>query len=369
MSKNDTEDASSTQKLSPCCENGGVEDTEEKAVSVAKVVETKEINATSREVEAVEEKGKEGESVEEDEAVVEEEGEIVEERGGGENEEIAEGKVAGAAVETKDDEEKVESDDLKLSKIENEMDELVSQIENETSILSKYDTNESVYGGQSITIGAGKTFNAPVSVTTAGSIVEYTIEVEAYDLDVGITVQRDSANDNKQTVVKKASRIESSNPLTQKVLIRKVPCVINFLFDNEFSWFYEKKISYQITVKPPNVKKFVKERNRKVEVYLALLDKEFKKFSENNFRRITDTKKDAIERVGEIETNITKTEELLTKLQKELKETKESLLATNGEEANANSCIEKRQQERNSLLSKLEEEKRRDQSCDKDGKN
>ena len=42
-----------------------------------------------------------------------------------------------------------------------------------------------------------------------------------------------------------------------------VPCVIQFLFSNEFSWFREKQLSYKITVTPPSTESLTAGRRRR----------------------------------------------------------------------------------------------------------
>ena len=40
--------------------------------------------------------------------------------------------------------------------------------------------------------------------------------------------------------------------MTGKFLVGSVPCLLKFTFDNDYSWFREKQVSYRITVTPPS---------------------------------------------------------------------------------------------------------------------
>ena len=48
--------------------------------------------------------------------------------------------------------------------------------------------------------------------------------------------------------------------VTGKFLVGTVPCALIFTFDNEYSWFREKKITYQITVRPPTKENIISGR-------------------------------------------------------------------------------------------------------------
>ena len=59
-------------------------------------------------------------------------------------------------------------------------------------------------------------------------------------------------------------RLDSSeSPLTQKFLVGAVPCVIQFLFSNSYSWIREKQLSYKITVTPPSTESLTAGRRRR----------------------------------------------------------------------------------------------------------
>lgn len=57
--------------------------------------------------------------------------------------------------------------------------------------VGSYDAKESVYAGRTIPLGAGKSLTVPIQVTVPGSVVEYSIEVSAYDVGLAIDAERE----------------------------------------------------------------------------------------------------------------------------------------------------------------------------------
>jgi len=51
--------------------------------------------------------------------------------------------------------------------------------------------------------------------------------------------------------------------VTGKFLVGSVPCAIVFTFDNEYSWFKEKRVTYRITVRPPSRDNIISGRRRR----------------------------------------------------------------------------------------------------------
>lgn len=74
-----------------------------------------------------------------------------------------------------------------------------------------------------------------------------------------------------------ASRVEyGDSPITQKFLVGTVPCLIQFDFDNEFSWMREKVISYKITVTPPSKDSLAAGRRRRAQACLKAVEDDLK---------------------------------------------------------------------------------------------
>jgi hypothetical protein len=135
--------------------------------------------------------------------------------------------------------------------------------------LQTYEGKESVYVGRSVPVAAGGKLNVPIQVSTPGSVVEYAVELKAYDIGFGITAERDEGS----TIVKELDRFDASDsPITQKFLVGTVPCLIQFSFENDFSWFREKQVSYKITVTPPSRESLAAGRRRRAQACLKAVE-------------------------------------------------------------------------------------------------
>mmetsp|Transcript_829 Transcript_829/g.1103 ORF Transcript_829/g.1103 Transcript_829/m.1103 type:complete len:293 (+) Transcript_829:191-1069(+) len=132
--------------------------------------------------------------------------------------------------------------------------------------LATYEGKESVYVGRSVPVSAGGKLELPIHVNTPGSVVEYAIELASKDMDIAIQAEREEGI----TIVKEMGRLHANeSPLTQKFLVGAVPCLIQFLFSNEYSWMREKVISYKITVTPPSSDHLTAGRRRRATACLA----------------------------------------------------------------------------------------------------
>merc|ERR1711862_910095 len=71
------------------------------------------------------------------------------------------------------------------------------------------------------------------------------------------------------------SRVESHvEPVTGKFLVGSVPCALVFTFDNEFSWFREKRVTYEITVTPPKAENIMRGRRLRAKKALETVEKD-----------------------------------------------------------------------------------------------
>ena len=99
-------------------------------------------------------------------------------------------------------------------------------------------------------------------------------------------------------------------PVTGKFLVGTVPCALIFTFDNEYSWFREKKVTYKITITPPTRDNIIAGRRRRAKSALATVTQDHESASTRLDR--TSEKRGAL--VQEVE-----------RLEKELEEKKKSL--------------------------------------------
>jgi hypothetical protein len=135
--------------------------------------------------------------------------------------------------------------------------------------LTDYEARESIYVGRGVPISAGGGLTVPIHVATPGSVVEYAVELKQYDVGFGITAERDEG----VTVVREVSRIDASMcPVTQKFLVGTTPCLIQLVFDNEYSWIREKSVSYKLTVTPPSKESLAAGRRRRAAACLKAVE-------------------------------------------------------------------------------------------------
>ena len=109
---------------------------------------------------------------------------------------------------------------------------LLSQVDG-PSLSSEFLTTPSVYQAKSVPVALRAKFDVPIHVTAGGSVVEYEISSELYDIGFGVTAEREEGVTN----VKENERVNSHlEPVTGKFLVGSVPCALIFSFDNEYSW-------------------------------------------------------------------------------------------------------------------------------------
>ena len=99
-------------------------------------------------------------------------------------------------------------------------------------------------------------------------------------------------------------------PISGKFLVGTVPCALIFTFDNEYSWFREKRITYQITIRPPTTENIISGRKVRAKSALKVVSKD----------RIG-----AEERLGNVSSKHTELVSDVERLAKELEEKKKSL--------------------------------------------
>jgi len=137
--------------------------------------------------------------------------------------------------------------------------------------LKKYNPSPSVFTARSVPVALRGKLNVPIHVTVGGSVVEYTVESEDYDISFGVVAEREEG----VTVVSAKKRSNTHlNAVTGKFLVGTVPCALIFTFDNEYSWFREKKITYKITIRPPTKENIVAGRKIRAQTALEVVTKD-----------------------------------------------------------------------------------------------
>jgi hypothetical protein len=131
--------------------------------------------------------------------------------------------------------------------------------------LDTYESKDSIYVARAVPLAAGAKMDVPIHVTAPGSVVEYAVELAAYDIVFSVSAERDDST----TIVREPATVDcASCPITQKFLVGAVPCLIQFHFDNGYSWLREKHVSYKITVTPPSREALAAGRRRRAQACL-----------------------------------------------------------------------------------------------------
>lgn len=179
--------------------------------------------------------------------------------------------------------------------------------------LSKYSQKPAVFIARSVPIPLRGKLDVPIHVTNAGSIVEYTIESENYDISFGIIAEREEGI----TVVAENSRIDTHlEAVTGKFLVGTVPCALIFTFDNEYSWFREKRITYCITVTPPSTENIIAGRRRRAKSALGVV-LEDKIAMEKRLEPVSVKRNGIVQEVERLELELTELKKTLGVVEKE----------------------------------------------------
>lgn len=193
-----------------------------------------------------------------------------------------------------------------------EADPLLSQVDGPS--LVNFNSKPSVYQAKAVPVALRAKFDVPIHVTAGGSIVEYEITTDVYDISFGVTAEREEGITN----VKESARVDSHlEPVTGKFLVGSVPCALIFSFDNEYSWFREKRVTYKITVTPPRTTNIIKGRRLRAKKALEV---------------VANDKKEIEERYETAVSERSTLEKEVNKLEKEIEEKKKTLAKTAREE-------------------------------------
>jgi len=171
--------------------------------------------------------------------------------------------------------------------------------------LKGYEAKESVYVGKSVPIALRAKLEVPIHVTAPGSIVEYAVESKGYDIGFSIMAEREEGI----TVVKDDERVDAHvTPITGKFLVGSVPCLLKFTFDNEYSWFREKQVSYRLSVTPPSAEVLLAGRRRRA--------KACRKATEDDLVSAQERLKSASSQKATLESEVAKLEKFLSEQRK-----------------------------------------------------
>lgn len=179
--------------------------------------------------------------------------------------------------------------------------------------LKNYNPSPSIFTARSVPVPLRGKLDVPIHVTIAGSVVEYTVESEAYDIAFGVVAEREEG----VTVVRATERVDSHiNVESGKFLVGIVPCALIFTFDNEYSWFREKKITYQITVQPPTIANIVSGRKQRANTAVKVVYQDRIK-AEERLEIVSEKRQEFVQEVERLEKELDEKKKSLGVVEKE----------------------------------------------------
>lgn len=102
-----------------------------------------------------------------------------------------------------------------------------------------------------------------------------------------------------------------------KFLVGTVPCLLQFKFDNEYSWMREKVVTYKVTITPPSKETLMAGRRRRAEACKRAVDEDLKS---------------ADDRLGKAQDQKASLQKELEELKKQLEQKQKSLKVIETEE-------------------------------------
>ncbi len=127
-------------------------------------------------------------------------------------------------------------------------------------------------------------------------------------------------------------------PITGRFLVGSVPCALLFTFDNEYSWFREKKISYTVKITPPSIESISEGRKARAKSALSA---------------VSNDKMSAESRLERVHTEHVALVNVIKSLEKELEEKKKSMGVVMKEETWLKERVELRNVQESLLTKRL----------------
>ncbi|GMI17729.1 hypothetical protein TrLO_g14833 [Triparma laevis f. longispina] len=105
----------------------------------------------------------------------------------------------------------------------------------------------------------------PIPVNLKGSTIRYSFTTEEGDVNFGVFLRKvdekgvggkgggEDGEENEEEELQPLTRVDSHiSPITGSFLVTEAPCIAVVVWDNNYSWFKSKTLSYSVTVKPPS---------------------------------------------------------------------------------------------------------------------
>jgi len=185
--------------------------------------------------------------------------------------------------------------------------------------LKRYNPDPSRFSAKDVIVPLRGELNIPIHVVTSGSVVDYTVESKGFDIGFGIEAEREEG----VTVVKEMTRQDSHrSAIKGRFLVGTVPCAIIFTFDNEFSWFREKKVTYKIKVTPPSFDNIYRGRRTRAKAALQVVSKD-KESAETRLENVVSKHSTLMQEIERLENELQEQKKSLGVVEKEEKWLKE----------------------------------------------
>ena len=131
----------------------------------------------------------------------------------------------------------------------------------------------------------------------------------------------------------------SELPMLGKFLVGTVPCLLQFKFDNEYSWMREKVISYKVTITPPSKDTLIAGRRRRAQACI---------------KAVEDDLKSANERLDNAQQHRSNLEKEIEDLKAQIEQKQKSLTVANTEEKWLVDRVNLRKEQQKLLVDRLE---------------
>lgn len=179
--------------------------------------------------------------------------------------------------------------------------------------LKRYNPDPSRFSAKDVIVPLRGELTVPIHVVTSGSVVDYTVQSKDFDIGFGIVAEREEG----VTVVKEKSRQDSHrSAIKGRFLVGSVPCAIIFTFDNEYSWFREKKVTYKIKVTPPSFENIYRGRRTRAKAALLVVSKD-KESAETRLENVTSKQAKLLQDIERLETELLEKKKSLGVVEKE----------------------------------------------------
>ena len=166
----------------------------------------------------------------------------------------------------------------------------------------------------------------PIPVAARGSTVRYAFSTEAADISFGIYIRKsdeesraqngnggdgndgEGPDEGEESELLATERVDSHlEPITGSFIVPNAPCVVLLCWENHYSWFKSKTLSYSVTVKPPSVSQTLAGKKQRVSIAMDNVSVD-KNSAEVRLMKVLKHRQDATERLKALKDELRATE-------------------------------------------------------------